>query len=97
MATVTKDVIPYGSVVGNKAYLAGLNIIGLKRRGYSRDAIAHLRSAYRMLFAQEGTFSERISDAESVFSDNKHAMEIVNFINNSFHRRICMPASWKQS
>ena len=50
-----------------------------------------------MLFAQEGTFSERISDAESVFSDNKHAMEIVNFINKSKHRRICMPASWKQS
>ena len=95
MATVTKDVIPYGSVIGNKAHLTGLNIIGLKRRGFSRDRIRDLRSAYRMLFAQEGTFSERLIDAESVFSDNNEVMEIVKFINNRKNRRICMPNSWK--
>jgi UDP-N-acetylglucosamine acyltransferase len=48
-----------------------------------------------MLFAQEGTFSERLNDAESVFSDNNEVMEIVKFINNGKNRRICMPNSWK--
>ena len=59
---MTKDVIPYGSVWGNHAHLEGLNLVGLKRRGFSRETINDLRAAYRLLFADEGTFQERIDD-----------------------------------
>jgi hypothetical protein len=62
---VTKDVIPYGSVWGNHAHLEGLNLVGLKRRGFSRETINALRAAYRLLFADEGTFQERLDDVAS--------------------------------
>jgi UDP-N-acetylglucosamine acyltransferase len=56
MAGVNHDVIPYGNVWGNHAHLEGLNLVGLKRRGFTRETINTLRAAYRLLFAEEGTF-----------------------------------------
>ncbi len=91
MATVTTDVIPYGSVIGNTAHLAGLNVIGLKRRNFERKIVRDLRSAYRLLFAQEGTFSERLDDTARLYADHPLVMEIVNFIKNQNKRPICMP------
>ena len=91
MATVTTDVIPYGSVVGNTAYLAGLNVVGLKRRGFDRQAVRDLRSAYRLLFAQEGTFAERLEDTAHLYKDHELVMEIVGFIRDQDKRPICMP------
>lgn len=91
MATVTTDVIPYGSVVGNTAYLAGLNVIGLKRRGFDRRTIRDLRAAYRLLFAQEGTFKERLEDTARLYKDNELVMDVVGFIKSQDKRPICMP------
>ncbi|WP_371397991.1 acyl-ACP--UDP-N-acetylglucosamine O-acyltransferase [Fretibacter rubidus] len=91
MATVTSDVIPYGSVVGNTAHLAGLNVVGLKRRGFDRKAVRDLRSAYRLLFAQEGTFAERLEDTARLYKDHGLVMEIVDFIRDQDKRHICMP------
>lgn len=91
LAGVENDVIPYGMVVGNRAYLAGLNVIGLKRRGFGRDQIHQMRAAYRMLFAAEGTMAERVADAAGVFGDNEDAMEIVDFIRSAAERSICTP------
>lgn len=91
MSGVENDVIPYGSVLGNRAHLAGLNIIGLKRRGFSREKIHSLRAAYRLLFAQEGTLRERLEDVASLFKDNPEAMEIVEFIRADSDRAICVP------
>lgn len=93
MATVTTDVIPYGSVVGNAAHLAGLNVVGLKRRGFDRDTIHDLRAAYRLMFAEEGTFKERIQDAQDLYKDNSLVMDIVKFINGRDKRSICLPPS----
>jgi UDP-N-acetylglucosamine acyltransferase len=90
-AIVVADVIPYGSVIGNHAHLAGLNIIGMKRRGFSRKSIHDLRAAYRMLFAKEGTFSERVVDAEQTYGDCKEVMEIIAFIQSSKTRSLCLP------
>lgn len=87
---VDADVIPYGMVIGNRARLAGLNLVGLKRRGFSRDEIHTLRAAYRMLFSSEGTFRERIEDASSMFAGASHVKEISDFIIAS-DRSICLP------
>lgn len=92
MSGVEHDVIPYGSVTGNRAKLAGLNVVGLKRRDFSRDEIHALRNAYRLLFAQEGTFAERLADVSEMFSDNEPVMDIVNFIRTDSSRAICQPA-----
>ena len=91
LSGVENDVIPYGSVLGNRAYLSGLNVIGLKRRGFTRDDIHNLRRAYRLMFAQEGTMAERLTDVAELFGDNQAVMEIVDFIRGDSTRAICQP------
>ena len=91
MSGVESDVIPYGSVMGNRAHLSGLNVVGLKRRGFSRDVIHDLRKAYRLLFAEEGTMAERLSDVAEEFDGNEPIMDIVNFIRSDSSRSICQP------
>ncbi|TCS17395.1 acyl-ACP--UDP-N-acetylglucosamine O-acyltransferase [Caulobacter sp. BK020] len=91
LAAVTKDVIPYGSVWGNHAHLEGLNLVGLKRRGFSREAINALRAAYRLLFADEGTFQERLDDVAEAHAETPEVMEIVEFIRADGNRPLCLP------
>jgi len=91
MSGVENDVIPYGSVVGNRAHLSGLNLVGLKRRSFSRDTIHDLRRAYRLIFAQEGTQSERLDDVAELFPEIEPVMEIVNFMRIDSSRAICQP------
>ena len=91
MSGVENDVIPYGSVMGNRAYLSGLNIVGLKRRNFSRDVIHDLRKAYRLLFAEEGTMAERLDDVAEEFSGVDPVMDIVEFIRSDSTRAICQP------
>lgn len=90
-AMVTKDVIPFGSVWGNHAHLEGLNLVGLKRRGFAREAINDLRSAFRLLFGPEGTFQERLEDAARVFAGSLEVQEIVTFIRADAGRPLCLP------
>jgi UDP-N-acetylglucosamine acyltransferase len=91
MSGVEHDVIPYGSVMGDRARLAGLNVVGLRRRNFTRDEIHALRSAYRMIFAAEGTMAERIEDAAEMFKDAPAVMDIVAFIRTDSSRAICQP------
>ncbi len=92
MSGIEHDVIPYGSVIGNRAKLSGLNIVGLKRRGFSREEIHDLRKAYRLIFALEGTLAERLDDVAEDFAKNEPVMEIVDFIRADSARPICQPA-----
>jgi UDP-N-acetylglucosamine acyltransferase len=78
-------------VLGNAAHLAGLNVVGLRRRGFSREVIRDLRAAYRLLFAQEGTFAERLEDTSTAYGEHELVTEIVDFIRGQENRSICMP------
>ena len=91
LAPVTKDVIPFGSVWGNHAKLEGLNLVGLKRRGFPRETINDLRAAYRLLFAEEGTFQERVEDVARVFASSPEVREIIDFIRADASRPLCLP------
>ena len=93
MSGVENDVIPYGSVTGERAHLSGLNIIGLKRRGFCRDDVHALRAAYRLFFTEEGTMAERTADVAEQFADNKAVMDVVNFIRSDSARAVCQPQS----
>ena len=93
MSLVVQDVIPYGSASGDRARLVGLNIVGLRRREFSRADIQALRTAYRLLFAEEGTLSERIDDVAEMYSDNAAVMDIVAFMRAGSTRAICQPQS----
>jgi len=91
MAGVNHDVIPFGNVWGNHAHLEGLNLVGLKRRGFSREAINALRAAYRMLFAEEGTFLERLEDTAVAYAGSPEVMEIVEFVRADASRPLTTP------
>ena len=91
MSGVENDVIPFGMALGNRAHLAGLNIVGLKRRGFDREQIHTLRKAYRMLFATEGTLMERLEDVEKMFPDDEPVQRIVRFIRADSSRSFCVP------
>ena len=93
MSGVENDIIPYGSVMGGRAWLSGLNLIGLKRRGFSKDEIQSLRLAYRQLFADEGLLSERIEDVADQFPDVDAVREIVEFMRAESQRGLTQPKS----
>ncbi|MFN0218904.1 MAG: acyl-ACP--UDP-N-acetylglucosamine O-acyltransferase [Hyphomicrobium sp.] len=91
MSGLENDLIPYGMAMGNRAYLSGLNIIGLQRRGFSRSDIHDLRRAYRLLFAQEGTLTERMEDVAQEFAQHPIVQEIIAFIGAGGKRSLCTP------
>lgn len=97
MSSVVQDVIPYGSASGDRARLVGLNIVGLRRREFSRADIQALRTAYRLLFAEEGTLSERIEDVAEMYSDSAAVMDIVAFMRADTTRAICQPTAGNAS
>ncbi|HPE49687.1 MAG TPA: acyl-ACP--UDP-N-acetylglucosamine O-acyltransferase, partial [Hyphomonas sp.] len=90
-AIVVEDVIPFGSVVGNHAKLSGLNMVGLKRRGFSKAEQMQIRSAYKAIFFGPGLFRERLERAAADYADQPLAMEIVSFIKAGGDRPICKP------
>jgi UDP-N-acetylglucosamine acyltransferase len=77
---VEADVIPYGLVMGNRARLAGLNIVGLRRRGLENADIRRLRGAFRMLFQEEGVFAARLVEARRRYAGDPLISEILAFI-----------------
>jgi UDP-N-acetylglucosamine acyltransferase len=91
LSGLENDLIPYGLAMGNRAHLAGLNLVGLRRRGFSREAIHDLRRAYRLLFAQEGTLKERVEDVAAEFAAHPQVHEILDFIRDGGERSICTP------
>ena len=93
LAAVTRDVIPYGSAWGNHAQLHGLNLIGLKRKGYGKDAIRRLLAAYRELFEGDRTFAERLDAVAADYADLPEIMEIVAFIREDGKRPLCLPGA----
>jgi UDP-N-acetylglucosamine acyltransferase len=91
MSGVERDVIPYGQVMGDRARLHGLNIIGMQRRGFSRDEIQGLRSAYNYLFGDTGTLSERVEEVARRFGGVGPVDDLVAFIRADSSRAICQP------
>jgi UDP-N-acetylglucosamine acyltransferase len=97
LSGLENDLIPYGMAVGNRAHLSGLNLIGLRRRGFSREAIHDLRRAYRLLFAPEGTLKERVEDVAQEFESHAEVHEILDFIRSGGDRALCAPRESKES
>jgi len=96
LAGVDKDVIPYAMALGDRAALAGLNFVGLKRRNFSRESIHDLRRAYRALFAPEGTLKERIENVATEFAGHAEVQQILDFLREGGERAICMPRTGKE-
>ena len=91
LSAVSLDVIPFASAVGDRAELGGLNIVGLKRRGFDRPTIHPLRAAYQAIFNGEGTRADRIERVAEAYRDIPAAMMIVDFIREGGERPLCAP------
>ena len=84
---VDADVVPFSTVLGNRAYLSGLNLVGLKRRGVDRAGLHRLRAAFRTIFVgEDGTvFAERVARVRAE-TDDVFVLEMLDFIESSSRR-----------
>ncbi|MDX5362077.1 MAG: acyl-ACP--UDP-N-acetylglucosamine O-acyltransferase [Alphaproteobacteria bacterium] len=92
MSGVEHDIIPFGLVTGNRAVLQGLNLVGLKRRGFSKPEIGALRAAYQELFADAGTLQARAAAVAEKYADSDLVREVVGFVTADSSRSFCTPA-----
>ena len=83
---VGADVIPYGNVFGQRAKLVGLNVVGLKRRGFERQKVLGLRRAFQSLFNDEGVFAQRLEATRAAFGADPLVAEVLAFIDAPSHR-----------
>lgn len=94
LAGVEGDVIPYGSVIGNRARLVGLHWVWLQRHQVPHKEIKLMREAFYKLYPLQWTgtpFNQRIERVEKEFADCQRVMEIVNFIKAPSRRRLVPP------
>ena len=92
MTGVLKDVIPFGLSIGNRNYLQGLNLIGLRRHKYDNQKIIGLDKAYKDIFASKN-LHENLSKINGEFKDNELVTEVIKFIEKDKKRPICSPLS----
>ena len=90
MTGVLKDVAPFGLSIGNRNYLQGLNLIGLRRKKYDNKKIIGLDKAYKEIFASKN-LHENLSKINGEYKDNELVSEVIRFIEKDKKRPICSP------
>ncbi|MDC0512008.1 acyl-ACP--UDP-N-acetylglucosamine O-acyltransferase [bacterium] len=90
MTGVLKDVIPFGLSIGNRNYLQGLNLIGLRRKKYENKKIIDLDKAYEKIFSSKN-LHENLNKINGEYKDNELVNEVINFIEKDKKRPICIP------
>jgi UDP-N-acetylglucosamine acyltransferase len=90
---VRGDIIPFGLANGQYATLEGLNIIGMKRRKFTRERLATVRAFYQKLFHGPGVFAERLASVGPMADDDPAIAEILEFIAKGKHRALCLPTN----
>jgi UDP-N-acetylglucosamine acyltransferase len=89
---VERDVIPFGMAIGDRARLSGINVVGMQRRGFTREEMQAMRSAYQRLFeSEEGTFAERLGAVAADFAAIAPVREMVEFVRAESPRGLCQP------
>jgi UDP-N-acetylglucosamine acyltransferase len=92
LSGISTDLIPFGFGKGQIAELAGLNVVGLRRRGASRAELQQLRRAYRALFLGEGVFVDRIERVAREFAGDELVQKIIAFVRAGRKRPLMHPA-----
>lgn len=94
---VRGDVIPFGLASGQYARLAGLNVVGMKRRKFTRERLAAMRSFYQKLFFGDGVFAQRLHDLRPLAGLDPAIADIIAFIDDKRHRALCLPQDKQES
>jgi UDP-N-acetylglucosamine acyltransferase len=88
---VNRDIIPYAMAFGDHVELAGLNLIGLKRRGLSRDTINAMRATFRSVFYGEGgSMADRARAAKETFAGIAEVAEMTDFVLADSKQELCL-------
>ena len=91
MSGVEHDVIPFGLVKGERAHLAGLNYVGLERRGFTKEQVQSLMKAFKNIFEGAGTLAERTAKAANDYKDEQAVMRVIDFIKAKEGRSVLQP------
>ena len=94
MTGIEHDIIPFGLAKGilRRAHLTGLNLVGMKRRGFSREDIHAVRESYREIFeGPTDSIRERVEAVAERFSGIAAVQEIVDFVRARPDRNLCLP------
>ena len=92
MTGVLNDVIPYGLSIGNRNFLQGLNLIGLRRKDIPNKEILSLSEAYKEIFKTD-KLTDNLIKLNGSFKDNSLVNDVIDFINEDKRRPICTPFS----
>jgi len=92
MTGVSRDVIPYGLSLGNRNYLNGINLVGLRRHNIPNKDILTLSEAYKEIFKSEN-LTENLNKINGEFKDSALVNEVIKFITKDKKRPICTPFS----
>ena len=92
MTGVLKDVIPFGLSIGNRNYLQGLNLIGLRRKNIPNKQIINLSDAYKEIF-KDKNLTQNLINLDQDFKKNELVLDVVNFLEKDKKRPICTPYS----
>ncbi|MBA1337436.1 MAG: UDP-N-acetylglucosamine acyltransferase [Pelagibacterales bacterium] len=90
MTGVLKDIIPFGLSFGNRNYLKGLNLIGLRRNKYDNKTILELSQAYKKIFSSDN-LHKNLGKINGEYKENKLVKEVTEFIIKDKKRPICFP------
>tara|TARA_B110001452_G_scaffold246586_1_gene232013 strand:+ start:1727 stop:2512 length:786 start_codon:yes stop_codon:yes gene_type:complete len=90
MTGVLKDVIPFGLSIGNRNYLQGLNLIGLRRKKYENQKIIGLDKAFKEIFSSKN-LHDNLNKINGAYKDNELVKEVIAFIEKDKKRPICSP------
>lgn len=91
LSGVTKDVIPFAYVIGHRGRLDSLNLVGLKRRGFSRQCIRTLLAAYGILFDDSALFRDRLQKLRDEMGEDTHVRAVLEFIDAMPNRPLLQP------
>ena len=89
LTAVVADVIPYGNVYGERGYLNGVNLIGMKRRGMSKDDIRLVKQVYDTIFKEDGVFQDKVEAVRQTYGDIPAVRDIIDFIGAEANRSLC--------
>jgi UDP-N-acetylglucosamine acyltransferase len=87
-SAISMDVVPFASAAGNRAQITGVNVVGLRRNGFSEEVIKTIRQAHRLIFRSNLRLEQAIEEIERQFSDSAEAQYLLEFVQTG-QRGIC--------
>ncbi|MBI3702184.1 MAG: acyl-ACP--UDP-N-acetylglucosamine O-acyltransferase [Afipia sp.] len=90
MSGLRGDIIPFGMANGQHAFLEGINVIGMRRRGFSSSRLKAVRSFYQRLFHGSGVFADRLEELRPIGGTDSAIADIIKFIDDGKKRPLCM-------